>query len=74
MVGDLSISGDLGVGSRSVYQVQNRIGVQLQAGPAPEENSSLGSCGLWASLYSKPMAATGLLEQARLADKRNARS
>src|ERR1700719_632786 len=52
---------------RDVYQVQNRIGVQLQKRIKVWE-----AVDLWASLYPKPLDGNRLLEQLGLADKRNA--
>jgi ABC-2 type transport system ATP-binding protein len=68
--GDISI---LGLDPfRDVYQVQNRIGVQLQQAQLQKRIKVWEAVDLWASLYSKSVDAGGLLEQLGLADKRNA--
>jgi len=68
--GDISI---LGLDPfRDVYQVQNRIGVQLQQAQLQKRIKVWEAVDLWASLYSKSVDAAGLLEQLGLADKRNA--
>src|SRR5690242_10514093 len=68
--GDVSI---LGLDPfRDVYQVQNRIGVQLQQAQLQKRIKVWEAVDLWASLYSKSVDAERLLEQLGLADKRNA--
>ena len=68
--GDVSI---LGLDPfRDVYQVQNRIGVQLQQAQLQKRIKVWEAVDLWASLYSKSVDAGRLLEQLGLADKRNA--
>jgi ABC-2 type transport system ATP-binding protein len=57
---------------RDVYQVQNRIGVQLQQAQLQKRIKVWEAVDLWASLYSKSVNAERLLEQLGLADKRNA--
>src|SRR5437016_10818999 len=68
--GDISI---LGLNPfRDVYQVQNRIGVQLQQAQLQKRIKVWEAVDLWASLYSKSVDAARLLEQLGLADSRNA--
>jgi ABC-2 type transport system ATP-binding protein len=55
-----------------VYQVQNRIGVQLQQAQLQKRIKVWEAVDLWASLYPKPLDGNRLLEQLGLADKRNA--
>src|SRR5271169_7213342 len=57
---------------RDVYQLQNRIGVQLQQAQLQKRIKVWEAVDLWASLYSNPVDANRLLEQLGLADKRNA--
>src|SRR5258707_4325608 len=57
---------------RDVYQVQNRIGVQLQQAQLQKRIKVWEAVDLWASLYPKPLDGIRLLEQLGLADKRNA--
>src|SRR3954447_7816528 len=57
---------------RDVYQVQNRIGVQLQQAQLQKRIKVWEAVDLWASLYPKPLDGKRLLEQLGLADKRNA--
>src|SRR5438067_8695153 len=57
---------------RDVYQVQNRIGVQLQQAQLQKRIKVWEAVDLWASLYAKPLDGNRLLEQLGLADKRNA--
>jgi ABC-2 type transport system ATP-binding protein len=57
---------------RDVYQVQNRIGVQLQQAQLQKRIKVWEAVDLWASLYPKPLNGNRLLEQLGLADKRNA--
>src|ERR1700723_1413180 len=58
---------------RDVYQLQNRIGVQLQQAQLQKRIKVWEAMDLWASLYGKK-ATDGerLLEQLGLAEKRNA--
>jgi ABC-2 type transport system ATP-binding protein len=55
-----------------VYQVQNRIGVQLQQAQLQKRIKVWEAVDLWASLYVNPVDGNRLLEQLGLADKRNA--
>src|SRR6476619_59584 len=57
---------------RDVYQVQNRIGVQLQQAQLQKRIKVWEAVDLWASLYPKPVDGNRLLEQLGLAAKRNA--
>ena len=57
---------------RDQYQVQNRIGVQLQEAQLQKRIKVWEAVDLWASLYPKPLDGNRLLEQLGLADKRNA--
>lgn len=57
---------------RDVYQVQNRIGVQLQQAQLQKRIKVWEAVDLWASLYPNPVDGNRLLEQLGLADKRNA--
>jgi len=57
---------------RDRYQVQNRIGVQLQQAHLQKRIKVWEAVDLWASLYPKPLDGNRLLEQLGLADKRNA--
>ena len=57
---------------RDVYEVQNRIGVQLQQAQLQKRIKVWEAVDLWASLYPKPLDGNRLLEQLGLADKRNA--
>src|SRR3954463_11199156 len=57
---------------RDVYEVQNRIGVQLQQAQLQKRIKGWEAVDLWASLYPKPLDGNRLLEQLGLADKRNA--
>ena len=67
--GDISI---LGLDPfRDVYQVQNRIGVQLQQAQLQKRIKVWEAVDLWASLYTKSVDAARLLEQLGLADKRS---
>ncbi|MDO8681445.1 MAG: ABC transporter ATP-binding protein [Acidobacteriota bacterium] len=58
---------------RDVYQLQERIGVQLQQAHLQKRIKVWEAAHLWATLYKKP-ASVGdvLLEQLGLAEKRNA--
>jgi ABC-2 type transport system ATP-binding protein len=57
---------------RDVYQVQNRIGVQLQQAQLQKRIKVWEAVDLWASLYPKAVDGDRLLEQLGLSDKRNA--
>jgi len=58
---------------RDVYQLQDRIGVQLQQAHLQKRIKVWEAVHLWASLYRKPIGdGDVLLEQLGLADKRNA--
>ena len=58
---------------RQVYQLQERIGVQLQQAQLQKRIKVWEAVDLWASLYGKKTVdATRLLEQLGLTDKRNA--
>src|SRR5437867_7223721 len=57
---------------RHVYQLQERIGVQLQAAQLQKRIKVREAVGLWASLYRKPVDGDRLIEQLGLSDKRNA--
>ena len=57
---------------RDVYQVQNRIGVQLQQAQLQKRIKVWEAVDLWASLYPKSVDAGRLLEQLGLAESRNA--
>src|SRR5271154_4155456 len=57
---------------RDVYQLQNRIGVQLQQAQLQKRIKVWEAVDLWASLYSKSVDPNRLLEQLGLAEKRNA--
>src|SRR5690349_5677483 len=58
---------------RDVYQLQDRIGVQLQQAHLQKRIKVWEAAHLWCSLYKKPVAqGERLLEQLGLADKRNA--
>ena len=57
---------------RDVYQLQNRIGVQLQQAQLQKRIKVWEAVDLWASLYSKPVNGDRLLDQLGLSSKRNA--
>jgi ABC-2 type transport system ATP-binding protein len=58
---------------RDVYQLQQRIGVQLQQAHLQKRIKVWEAVHLWASLYKKPVSdGDRLLEQLGLAEKRNA--
>jgi ABC-2 type transport system ATP-binding protein len=57
---------------RDVYQIQNRIGVQLQQAQLQKRIKVWEAVDLWASLYTKTVDAERLLEQLGLSAKRNA--
>src|SRR6187549_2612100 len=48
---------------RDVYQLQDRIGVQLQEAQLQKRIKVREAVDLWASLYRKPVDANRLLEQ-----------
>src|SRR6202163_3442517 len=56
---------------RDVYQLQNRIGVQLQQAQLQKRIKVWEAVDLWASLYTKPVDCNRLLEQLGLSSKRN---
>jgi ABC-2 type transport system ATP-binding protein len=57
---------------RDVFQLQNRIGVQLQQAQLQKRIKVWEAVDLWASLYSKAVDRDRLLEQLGLSSKRNA--
>ena len=57
---------------RDVYQLQNRIGVQLQQAQLQKRIKVWEAVDLWASLYTRKVDANRLLEQLGLDTKRNA--
>jgi ABC-2 type transport system ATP-binding protein len=57
---------------RDVYQLQERIGVQLQQAQLQKRIKVWEAVDLWASLYSKAVDGGRLLEQLGLSSKRNA--
>ncbi len=57
---------------RDVYQLQNRIGVQLQQAKLQKRIKVWEAVDLWVSPYSRASAGNGLLDQLRPADKRKA--
>ena len=57
---------------RDVYQLQNRIGVQLQQAQLQKRIKVWEAVDLWASLYTKTVDANRLLDQLGLSAKRNA--
>jgi ABC-2 type transport system ATP-binding protein len=57
---------------RDVYQLQNRIGVQLQQAQLQKRIKVWEAVDLWASLYTKAVDGGRLLEQLGLASKRSA--
>src|SRR5271167_4762710 len=57
---------------RDVYQIQNRIGVQLQQAQLQKRIKVWEAVDLWASLYTKTVDAERLMEQLGLSAKRNA--
>src|ERR1022692_2885373 len=57
---------------RDVYQLQNRIGVQLQQAQLQKRIKVWEAVDLWASLYSKAVNGDRLLDQLGLSSKRNA--
>ena len=68
--GDISV---LGLDPRrDAYELQNRIGVQLQEAQLQKRIKVREAVGLWASLYRTPVDGNRLLEQLGLSDKRDA--
>src|SRR5215510_6954225 len=57
---------------RDVYELQQRIGVQLQAAQLQKRIKVWEAVDLWAALYRSHVDARRLLEQLGLAEKRNA--
>jgi ABC-2 type transport system ATP-binding protein len=57
---------------RDVYELQRRVGVQLQEAQFQKRIKVWEAVDLWASLYPNPADGARLLEQLGLADKRNA--
>ncbi len=57
---------------RDAYALQNRIGVQLQEAQLQKRIKVREAVGLWASLYTKPVDGSRLLEQLGLSEKRDA--
>ncbi len=57
---------------RDVYEIQNRIGVQLQQAQLQKRIKVWEAVDLWASLYPKTVDGERLLEQLGLTAKRNA--
>src|ERR1700754_4365019 len=57
---------------RDRRQLQNRIGVQLQAAQLQKRIKVWEAVHLWASLYAKHLNSDELLQQLGLSDKRNA--
>src|ERR1700691_4499038 len=57
---------------RDVYQLQNRIGVQLQQAQLQKRIKVWEAVDLWASLYTKAVDGNRLLDQLGLAGKRDA--
>ena len=57
---------------RHVYQLQDRIGVQLQEAQLQKRIKVWEALHLWASLYPNPADGDRLLEQLGLTEKRNA--
>ena len=58
--------------ARHVYQLQERIGVQLQEAQLQKRIKVREAVGFWASLYRAPVDGDRLIEQLGLSDKRNA--
>ena len=58
--------------SKHVYELQDRIGVQLQEAQLQKRIKVREAVGLWASLYRNPVDGDRLLEQLGLSDKREA--
>jgi len=57
---------------RDIYRLQDRIGVQLQEAQLQKRIKVWEAIDLWASLYSRPVDGTKLLEQLGLVEKRDA--
>jgi ABC-2 type transport system ATP-binding protein len=57
---------------RDAYALQNRIGVQLQEAQLQKRIKVREAVHLWASLYTRPVDGSRLLDQLGLADKRDA--
>jgi ABC-2 type transport system ATP-binding protein len=57
---------------RDVYELQDRIGVQLQEAQLQKRIKVREAVDLWASLYQKPLNGDRLLGQLGLGEKRNA--
>ena len=57
---------------RDVYQLQDRIGVQLQEAQLQKRIKVREAVDLWASLYRRPVEPGRLIEQLGLLDKRDA--
>jgi ABC-2 type transport system ATP-binding protein len=57
---------------RDVYELQDRIGVQLQAAQLQKRIKVWEAVNLWASLYPHPVDGDALLQQLGLFDKRQA--
>jgi ABC-2 type transport system ATP-binding protein len=57
---------------RDVYELQNRIGVQLQQAQLQKRIKVWEAVDLWASLYTNPVDGDHLLDQLGLSNKRNA--
>ena len=57
---------------RDVYQLQDRIGVQLQEAQLQKRIKVWEAVDLWSSLYRKPLNGDRLLEQLGLVEKRDA--
>src|SRR6185436_357848 len=58
--------------TRHVYELQERIGVQLQEAQLQKRIKVREAVAFWASLYPKPLDGDRLIEQLGLRDKRNA--
>jgi ABC-2 type transport system ATP-binding protein len=58
--------------ARRGYELQDRIGVQLQEAQLQKRIKVREAVSLWASLYRKPLDGDRLLEQLGLTEKRNA--
>src|SRR5262245_38843578 len=57
---------------RNRLQLQNRLGVQLQAAQLQKRIKVWEAIHLWASLYPKPVNGNELLQQLGLSEKRDA--
>jgi len=57
---------------RNVYELQQRIGVQLQAAQLQKRIKVWEAIDLWSSLYRSPVNGDRLLDQLGLAEKRDA--